>query len=233
MDNKTGQTDKYLLELKSKKVSCWLSKKKAQKEKRQIDAKQALIKIQKKTTKKTKMSSTYEVPSAEKMLQEKNEIEKLKSQIREINEIEDVPLDISFTLNVSQNSKDKPVNPMDCKHLTPQQLTEYFNENKEYLLKIIQGKIYSSRHERFHNYNPAHQLTLKDLTYNTSIVVYSQEQIEVLMNLLSDAFDDGDGHMTQYFFQVLLPEICVKIFMEEHTMEYIEALRYLDTRPLE
>lgn len=175
---------------------------------------------------------TYGVlmPSTSEIMREKEDLEDLKRELDGLGEIEDIPLDLSFSLDVSQEKAKETV--LGCAHLTNKQLRKYFKKNKSYLANIITGEQCSERHDRFYNYKTSYDLTPRDLTYNTSTILFTYDQQEYLMCLLCDEFDK-ENKLTQYFFKVLLPEFCTKIFMDVHKMKYDDAVKYLDTRPIE
>ncbi|CAH0553409.1 unnamed protein product [Brassicogethes aeneus] len=170
------------------------------------------------------------MPSMKDVLSDQKELEKLKRQVNELKEIEDVSLDLTFS--IKDICKENKIETLSCKLLTTDKLTDLFYENKSYLQDILNGKQYSERHERFYNYNPTYDLTTMDLNYNTSMIVFTYDQIELLTDLLTENFD-REEKLTSYFFKVLLPEFCIKIFMDVHDMTYEEALMYLETRPIE
>ncbi|CAH0560248.1 unnamed protein product [Brassicogethes aeneus] len=172
------------------------------------------------------------MPTLDDILEDKKKLDTQKQKLQEARQIEDISLDLTFSLNKSADNEVGKENILGCKHLTNPELTDLFNKNKCYLSEIISGEKYSERHSRFHNYNVKYDLTTKDLTYNTSMIVFSHDQIEHMMNLLSENFDPDDK-LTQYFFKVLLPEFCTKVFMDVHNMSQEETLMYLETRPLD
>ncbi|KAF2905099.1 hypothetical protein ILUMI_01083 [Ignelater luminosus] len=124
---------------------------------------------------------------------------------------------------------------LNCKHLTNEEIRKAFEQNKGYIYNIFNGSTYSERHERFQKENPKDQFTTKDLKYNTSMLVFTYEQKEELLSYLYKYFDSdsGLGSNNQYFFKVLLPELCLKIFMDVYNMNYDEANEYLEKMPIE
>lgn len=166
------------------------------------------------------------VPSIEEMLAEKSNLVSYKRHVEEAQMIAE-PVFVWPTL-----PKPEPFSePMlDCKNLTPDELTEQFKLNVGFLAGIHAGKSFSERHQRYHNASQwRHKFTLNDLTYNTSTIVFSFEQVDHLATLIDKRFPD----QSKYVFQVLLPELCLKIFMNQHDMSKLQAKKYLDKRPVQ
>jgi len=122
---------------------------------------------------------------------------------------------------------------LDCKHLTNEEINKAFDENYQYVYDIFHGIRHSARHERFKKENVQDQFTSKDLKYNTSTITFSDEQKQLLLSRLDKKFNQDEilcSNTTRYFFKVLLPELCTKIFMDVHNMTFEEATKYLDNR---
>ncbi|KAL1490721.1 hypothetical protein ABEB36_013370 [Hypothenemus hampei] len=168
------------------------------------------------------------VPSIDEILDEKNKLVDYKKKVEEALLIEEPSFSVAFT------PKKTPKEPLlDCKNLSLPEITTYFTNNISYLSDIIKGIQDSDRHRLYYNKNnETKRSSMKDLTINTSTIVFTFDQLDHILNLMRDEFDPK-GTNTQYFFQVLLPELCLKIFMKEHKMTKSRAIKYLDQRPVE
>ncbi|KAJ8918901.1 hypothetical protein NQ315_016803 [Exocentrus adspersus] len=190
----------------------------------------------KKSKKKKKPSDSFEkygmvVPSVEEILKEQKDLAQYQNQIESFATVDDQTFELPFSLDDLKN-EDAVIddNILGCKHLTPDDISKAFNDNLEYASDIFHGRKYSERHEKFYDAKN-YTTTVKDLCYSTSTIVFSFEQKEQLVSMLKKEFDPSNRG-TAYFFQVLLPELCLKIFMDTHGMTKDEAVRYLDTRPI-
>lgn len=173
------------------------------------------------------------LPTVEEVLQEKRELEDYKNQLNAFQVINEADIQISFALKKSETCSNKPEKILDCKDLTLKTISKAVRKNLEYLKNIMYERVYNERHKKFSDKNKKYcTVSTEDLTYNNSMILFSYEQIECMLTKLQKYLDPEDK-LTKYFFQVLLPELCIQIFMEAHNMSYEEALIYLDTRPLE
>lgn len=172
------------------------------------------------------------LPSVEEILKEQEDLAAYKNQIESFKDIDEKIFELPFFVKDLKDTQVANENILGCKHLSIHDIEEAFCENLDYVSDIFHGKRYSERHEIFFEANVRnYELTVNDLRYNTSTIVFSFEQKEHLLALLKKEFDSEDK-WTLYFFQVLLPELCLKIFMDTHAMAYDEAVKYLDTRPI-
>lgn len=122
-------------------------------------------------------------------------------------------------------------NIFDCKHMSDEAITEAFEKNLSYMEEICNGTRYSKRHELFHRQKSVSTSFIeKNLIYNTSMITFTQEQKKILLKMMIKTFTQL--HM-DYFFKVLLPELCLKIFIDEHNMTNEEAVNYLRECPVE
>ncbi|CAH1114138.1 unnamed protein product [Psylliodes chrysocephalus] len=168
------------------------------------------------------------VPTVDEILRDKERLEKDKQKLAQFVPMNDDSLLFEPFIEEAPQEKE---NILHCKDLTNEQLLKSFKKNRKYLNSIISGKIKNERHDKYFDKNRVITNSFSDLTYNTSTIVFTFEQNEYLIDLLQEAFDPEDKK-TQYFFQVLLPELCLKIFMEKHKMNYDVAVKHLDKQPI-
>ncbi|KAB0795014.1 hypothetical protein PPYR_11853 [Photinus pyralis] len=162
------------------------------------------------------------LPTYEEALLHKQKLEEMKQAIADFDVSNDSISD--FELDFEEP---KPIEILDCKHLNDEQLEEELKLNHQYLYDIVHGIRKSERHDKFMNAMYKTGTKTDDLTHNTSMITFTFEQKRLLLKYLSKKFGDN----TQYFFKVLLPELCTKIFMDTHNMTYSEAVSYLNSRP--
>ncbi|KAK5644958.1 hypothetical protein RI129_006258 [Pyrocoelia pectoralis] len=163
------------------------------------------------------------LPTFEEALTHKQELDKLKKAIDEF----DVSDDSIERFVLETEEPIKAIRILDCKHLSDEELRQKLEQNYEYLYNIVHGISKSERHKKFTTAQYKTGTRTDDLTYNTSMITFTFEQKQLLLHYLSKNFGDNN----QYFFKVLLPELCTKIFMDTHNMTYSEAVSYLDSRP--
>lgn len=170
------------------------------------------------------------LPTVDEILKDKEDLEYRRRKIECFKPISEDSLELPFFNEIVQTpTKEKG---LDCKHLSLDELTSAFNTYVSLLSDIIGEKIGHSRHQKYFN-RSLKVLTMSpnDLTYNTSTIAFSYEQLEHLMSLLKQQFDPDDMK-TKYFFQVLLPELCLRIFMKTYAMDLEQAVEYLNERPV-
>lgn len=175
------------------------------------------------------------LPSYQKVLENKIKIEN-EAIALDAYEAEYGNHEISL-LNTSQNSNHNTEcsieqDLLDCECLEDKELQEHFLLNLDYIKNIQNGSFESDRHKKFLNYDPSRYFTLQDLCYSPSTFVFNINQKDLMLKMLEDYFDP-EGENTDYLFKVLLPELCLKIFMDVHEMNRSEAIDYLNWRPLE
>lgn len=170
------------------------------------------------------------LPSVDEVLQEKKELELYKNKLETVH-------DICMLNKVLSPLKNQEVclkqhnQILDCKHLSLRKISKAVKNNLDDLKDIMCGKVFNERHKKFSDrYKKILTLTTKDLTYNTSMVLFTYDQVEYMLTKLKKYLDPEDK-LTEYFFKVLLPELCLKIFMQAHNMSYDDAVVYLDSRP--
>lgn len=193
-----------------------------------------IFKTSKPRGKNNKLYKKYGVliPTIDEILQEKKELEVYKNQLNSFQCINESCLESLVPSKISEKRFDQCEEILDCKHLSLTQISKVVRKNLKYLQDIMNGRVFNKRHELFYNKNnKPFTLTTKDLTYNTSMVLFTYDQTEYILSELKK-YLDPDDKLTQYFFQVLLPELCLKIFIDTHDMSYDNAVAYLDTRPI-
>lgn len=167
------------------------------------------------------------LPTFEKILQEHEKTEKYKKCLENM----ELP---SYIESYDYNSKFKvtdetssPNRILDCKHLTLEETRAAVKRNIRYLRKIYSGQKHCERHNAFFKQHKPN-FDKSDLRYNTSTITFTYEQNKEMVKMLEREFGDEN---VSYFFMVLLPELCLKIFMQEHDMRHAEATEYLEQRP--
>ncbi|KAK4877354.1 hypothetical protein RN001_009860 [Aquatica leii] len=171
------------------------------------------------------------VPTLDDIINHQKKLERLEKIAAEF-ELMDDYIEPPMEFHVIEPKKSVKI--LGCKHLTDDQLKVIFQQNYQYLYDIHHGISFCERYIRFQKEDYRNNFTVKDLKYNTSMITFKLDQILLLVDLLFEKFDDGKyGSAMQYFFKVLLPELCKKIFMDTHNMTDNEATVYLDNRPVE
>ncbi|XP_050296682.1 uncharacterized protein LOC126736396 [Anthonomus grandis grandis] len=170
------------------------------------------------------------LPSAEELITTQNQLSSYKNQVQEAQHVRE-PLFKS--LCTPEKVKDiQPLPLLDCKHLSLEDIDRYFEDNITFLSQIITGKIYSDRHKRYYDKENVQDIqTAANLTCSTSTIVFSFEQLDKMIALMREKFDPKDLN-TSYSVKVLVPELCLRIFMDVHGMNKREANRYLLNRPI-
>lgn len=170
------------------------------------------------------------IPTIETILRENREIDEFKASMAKLNLAKYTPAPdyLEEVLEFERNLCAKE--NLDCKHMSDEDLIRAFKRNFQYAHDIFYGIQPSERHDRYHSKRVfTNTFSEKDLTYNTVTITFTYPQKKLLINLLKEKFSDRD--YSEYFFKVLLPELCLKIFMDEHKMDKQQALAYLDRRP--
>lgn len=193
------------------------------------------FRIKKSATKNNELYKKYGVviPTIEEILQEQKELEHYKSQLSSFHIMNEPSLEVFSPAQYLEEKLDQCHQILDCKHLSLSEISVAVNSNLKYLKDIMDQKVFNKRHELFYDVDRKPlTLSTKDLTYNTSMILFTYDQTEYMLTKLKK-YLDPDDKLTNYFFQVLLPELCLKIFMDCHKMCYKDAINYLDTRPIE
>lgn len=187
--------------------------------------------------KKQKQSETFKkygviVPSLDEIVADQTKFVTYKIQVEEAQALREPTFKMPFSPEKMNHLEEE--GSLDCKHLPLTAITNYFNDDLPFLRDIINGKQFSDRHKRYlnKNLNKNNYLTANDLTYNTSTIVFTFEQLDHIISLMHTEFDPEEKE-TAYFFKVLIPELCLKIFMKTHNMNKRKAIKYLEIRPLE
>lgn len=185
--------------------------------------------VESKKHEKRNISASYikygvRIPSFEKMLQEQKKAEKYKKYVENL----ELPI---FNDDKDMFRKDDSIEVdeiLDCKHLSLEEISEATKRNFAYLEKICSGEHHSERHDAFFKKSCPLNFDERNLMYNTSTITFSYEQNREMIKMLEKKFGDN----VPYFFKVLLPELCLKIFMDVHNMSHDEAVEYLERRPV-
>ncbi|XP_030752485.1 uncharacterized protein LOC115879686 [Sitophilus oryzae] len=171
------------------------------------------------------------VPSVNQVMSDVKNLTQYKGTVNEVKDLRE-PKAKKPSPPAKKQTKKKQ-HWLDCKHLSLEEITEKFDENVTYLESILTGKLFSERHKIFHKKKVGTNiLSKKDLTYNTSTIVFTHEQVDHIVALMEEKFDH-DHTKSAYFFKVLLPEFCLKLFMDVHEMSRRQATNYLDERPID
>lgn len=134
---------------------------------------------------------------------------------------------------VDENEKNERNKVYNCKHLTQKNLERMFQKNVEFLDNIFHGKVYNERHELFQQGSLLNNFTDNDLRVNETTSVFTDEQLIYIVSLFRNRYDNGNIYKySDYYFKVLLPEFCLKTFMDYHyqfkkketAMEYLKSL---------
>lgn len=121
----------------------------------------------------------------------------------------------------------------DCKYLTKEDLDDRFKRDLKWIEDTFYGRRYCERHERFKKENPKSRLTSEDLMYNVSCEVFTDDQLIYLCKLFRSKFDKGKlWKYAKYYWKVLLPEYCLKIFIDCYNLKYSDAMEYLNNIPV-
>ncbi|KAK9679377.1 hypothetical protein QE152_g40081 [Popillia japonica] len=164
------------------------------------------------------------VPSYQDILNEKEKYDKYAELVESLTKMV-VPLpEIKMHDYDRQPRKIKVLN---CKHLSKEDLFRAYEKNIKYLDDIISGNSFSERHEKYKSV-----AAREELTYNTSMITFTNEQKQLLVTDLCEKYGETSA-LSDYYFKVLLPELCLKIFMDEHSMSREAATEYLDCYPVE
>lgn len=182
-----------------------------------------------KPSKKRTLNSSYlrygiRVPSFETIMKECEKTDKYAKSLKE-NKLEDY-IEVCGCKNIAKVKKKEKI--LDCKHLTLKEIGKAVKRSLAHISRIQSGEVYSARHSAFCNWNQHDDFNINnDLRCDTSTIAFSDEQIRVMLKMLEKEF----GDKIHYFLMVLLPELCLKIFMEVHNMSHDDAVHYLQERP--
>lgn len=158
------------------------------------------------------------VPSISSIMQDIEDTNKFVASIKKLENCA-VVLKTNFEKTFVNKEDNKVI--LDCKHISDEEITSAFEKNLSYITEIFKGIRYSKRHDLFQ--------TNANLIHNTSMITFTLQQKGILMRLMRQTF--GNAYV-DYFLKVLLPELCLKIFMDEHKMTNEEAVKYLAERPV-
>ncbi|CAG9760599.1 unnamed protein product [Ceutorhynchus assimilis] len=164
-----------------------------------------------------------EIPTVQEILASRKKFETYRALV---DKAKIIPLLPNPFINSPKAPVKPPIKLLDCKHVSLEEINEQFIENKTTLLNIKNGTQYSEKHQHFHKTNSNMP------PYNPSNLVFSYPQINCMANLIREEFDPEERHL-RYTFGVLIPELCLLIFMHTHKMNKEETVKYLDERPIE
>ncbi|KAL3280265.1 hypothetical protein HHI36_017760 [Cryptolaemus montrouzieri] len=188
-----------------------------------------------KKKKKLPRSDSFEkygmvLPSLKEILKNAEELKRETAALEEFDKMyneTDITLsdELKQLLDVENSPGKNGRELLDCKDLCLSDLDKYFADHVVHIRDIFNEVVYSERHETYKNVAMRGKLV-----YNTSMVVFTHDQIGHLVKLLEIELDPERGN-TEYLFKVLLPELCLRIFMSKYDMTQEEAVDYLEWRP--
>lgn len=168
------------------------------------------------------------IPSYEKIMADIRKYDEYREMVQKL-----VKFDDSIFIKPMSNDcllpKVSDVKALDCKHLSFEQLKASFKSHKDLLRDIFIGARYNKSHELFETMGRQQKA---NVNAGATFLTLTQEQIDYLLDLLKAEFDPKTNRLL-YFFQVLLPHLCLLIFMDEHKMSEKEAKLYFDKMPIE
>ena len=166
------------------------------------------------------------LPTFEDIMEQRKKLENDKKILQDI-----LPkIGTALPKRPSVKIKQPKIKMLDCKHMTEKEIANAFEKNLNHLRDIRSEKIYCERHERFKTERNVNALSANSLTYNTSMIVFKLQQKKALAEMIERHFQ---GECVDYYFKVLLPELCLRIFMDTHALSPSKAIEYLDERPVE
>lgn len=168
-------------------------------------------------------------PVWQQLLHDAKELEEYKIKVAKARELvaeDDCEEDNWLPFTVKKKSIQPAPPILDCKQLTLEEIKKYFEKNICLLMNIMSGEHYCKRHSDF---KQKHLQNLDYLTVSFSMIAFSFEQVHKMANLMSECFDP-ENKKDEYFFKVLIPELCLKIFADVHNMSEEEAADYLKNR---
>lgn len=106
------------------------------------------------------------------------------------------------------------------KELSDQQIKDFFEENRSYLLDIYNSKVGCKRHQDYYLSGAKR----RDLDYQViNLSLYNPTQIDCAVDLLKSLFPKKQLEMLDYVLKVLLPEFLIKIYMDIKGLTHDEA----------
>lgn len=121
---------------------------------------------------------------------------------------------------------------LNCYHLTEQQVRHGVIDHIVEARQICSGSMWNKRHEMFYNAHASEHMLeeigqILSMETTTCIYAFEDDKIRLILNMLRAEF----GNQAMYNFLVLLPELCLRIFMDVHNMTYDEVVHYIENRP--
>ncbi|XP_066156434.1 uncharacterized protein [Euwallacea fornicatus] len=193
--------------------------------------------------KKQNLTKTFKkygviVPSLEEILAEQKQIREYKKQVQQVMQLKKPNLSALTTLTNERRSDRIRLQVSDaiglnCLHLTLEQIALYFNKHVSDMKKIIDKKFPSERHKNccLEKNAVPQNISYLDLEYTSRSMVFTFDQVDHMATLITTHFDSEDIS-TKHLFQVLIPELCFKIFMDVHKMDKQQAKSFFDKRPV-
>ncbi|XP_066253856.1 uncharacterized protein [Euwallacea similis] len=191
--------------------------------------------------KKQKLTKTFEkygviVPSLEEILVEQEQIREYKEQVQramKLKKLNFTALTILTNVRRSERISDQVSKaiPLDCKHLALEKITWYFNKYMP-VRKIINRKFTSRRQKQYYfkKNGISQNGPYLDLEYSSTSMVFTFEQVDHMANLMKNRFESENINI-QYLCQILISELCFKIFMDVHNMDRQQAKTFFDKCP--
>lgn len=120
---------------------------------------------------------------------------------------------------------------LNCKHLSLPEIVNAFNTNLRYVTNIFNEKYQHNSHTLFDNIKSRECIidTSESFALATSMTAFNYEQKRQLLKLLREIFCDS----TPVNLTSLLSEVCLKIFMDVHSLSFKQATEYLNNNPIE
>lgn len=188
-------------------------------------------KRQEKNKKGSLCDSKHDVvmPSYEKIMADIKKYDEHKAMIMKLEKFDESIFNKPIPNDCLLPNKVSNLKALDCKHLSFEQLKASFHSHKDLLWEIFTGTRYHKSHELFEMMGHRHKA---NVNAGATFLALTQEQIDYLMDQLRAEFDPENNKLL-YFFQVLLPHLCLLIFMDEHEMSEEEANLYFDKMPID
>lgn len=171
-----------------------------------------------KQTQKTELFLKYGVhmPTYEDILKNQEKWKLYKQNLENIFQDNfEVPVHKSKNYEYEENIN-KPVEVLGCTHLTKHQLKSAVCNNLDYLMEISDDSRLNWKQDQ-----------------NASLAAFDREQKLIIAKYIQKKMYNKALYNSQNVFKVLLPELCLKIFMDEHNMTQEEAKNYLEQRPID
>lgn len=231
------KSKKHINENQKKSLQNWLISESRQDKKSECMEKNRLAEPPSKhkqkigSSRKQQATSLYmkygvKVPSFKSIMKQWKETEEYKKSL-ENNKLEPITEITTYKDYINNNEIKPKTKVLDCKHLTLKQIRKAVSRNMTYIKKILTGEIHSERQLTYCKEQQRNKDLIVDLRHDISTVTFTDKQIRIMLKMLDRQFEEK----AEYYLIVLLPELCLKIFMDVHNMNYEEAVEYLEKRP--